>query len=113
MQKTKLQNNDEQLIDIAKNYKEYNYSNADFLDTINVLNSRNISHEALRNEGVAIPENIDKSENILDGFKSYSKRREGGSRREPEARRPRVCGRSKRHCWKQYRVHSGCPKEGP
>ena len=65
--------NDEQLIDIAKNYKEYNYSNTDFLDTINVLNSRNIPNEALRNEGITIPKNIDKSEKILDDFKAYSK----------------------------------------
>ncbi|WP_409628434.1 LptF/LptG family permease [Gilvirhabdus luticola] len=65
--------NDEKLIDIAKNYKKYNYSNTDFLDTINVLNSRNISYKALRNEGIIIPESIDESEKILDDFKSHSK----------------------------------------
>ncbi|MEJ2114395.1 MAG: LptF/LptG family permease, partial [Flavobacteriaceae bacterium] len=65
--------NDEKLIDIAKNYKEYKYSNTDFLDTINVLNLRNISHEALRDQGINIPQNIDKSEMILEDFKTHSK----------------------------------------
>jgi len=64
---------DERLIDIAENYKTYGYTNSDFLNTIQTLNSRSISNEALRDKGITIPKNLDSSEKILNNFKTHSK----------------------------------------